>query len=297
MPDIDEIKEIVPEDVDLRQWVEAGRANPVLYRARQVTEIVLCAIGLTNSLKQTLVLKGGTLMAIAFQSNRVTGDVDFSASVEPNGFEERLVAELNPALAKAAEHLRYIDLICRIQGIKKKPRPQGFEHHNFPALEVHVASARRGTREEEHLAKGNGPRVLKLEISFRDQVFAFRELSLAGCGVEIQSFALTEIIAEKLRALLQQVERNRYRRQDIYDIAYLVERFPLSLDDKAEILATFKKKCASREIYPKPESISNPEVIERARRDWPSLAQEVGSLPPFEERYAIVKTLYETLPW
>ena len=58
-------------DVDVRKWVEAARANPAQYRDRQVTEIVLAAIGLTPDLNTNLVLKGGTVMALAFKSNRV----------------------------------------------------------------------------------------------------------------------------------------------------------------------------------------------------------------------------------
>ena len=57
-------------DVDVRAWVEAARANPSLYRDRQVTEIVLGAIGLAPSLSKTLVLKGGAVMALAFNSNQ-----------------------------------------------------------------------------------------------------------------------------------------------------------------------------------------------------------------------------------
>jgi hypothetical protein len=139
--------EFVPNDIDMRTWVDSARADPVLYRNRQVTEIVLCAIGLTPSLKKNLVLKGGILMAIAFHSTRTTGDLDFTATVEPKDFEERLKIELNPALLKAAQHLRYLDIVCRIQGIRKKPRPDGFLDHDFPALHVHVASAKRGTPE------------------------------------------------------------------------------------------------------------------------------------------------------
>ena len=37
-------------DVDVRAWVEASRADPTRYRDRQVTEIVLTAIGLAPSL-------------------------------------------------------------------------------------------------------------------------------------------------------------------------------------------------------------------------------------------------------
>lgn len=42
-PDQDTEFDIV--DVDVRTWVETARADPTLYRDRQVTEIVLGAIG------------------------------------------------------------------------------------------------------------------------------------------------------------------------------------------------------------------------------------------------------------
>src|SRR5687768_15347171 len=82
-------------DVDIRSWVEAAAHNPTLYRDRQVTEIVLTAIGLAPSLSNTLVLKGGTLMALGFSSDRLTSDVDFTAMADPEGFEEAMTADLN----------------------------------------------------------------------------------------------------------------------------------------------------------------------------------------------------------
>lgn len=289
--------EYVPTDIDLEAWVEAAKADPVLYRSRQVTEIALNAIGLAPTLKKSLILKGGTLMAIAFHSIRMTGDVDFSAGVEPEGFEGLLKRELDPALEKATQQLGYIDLTCRIQGIKKRPRPEGFEEHRFPALQVNIASAKRGTRQEKSLFQGWAAEVVNLEISFRDQVYKSQELSLVGAGVSLQSFTLTELIAEKLRALLQQVVRHRNRRQDIYDIAFLLERFIFSDNDKRLILETFKSKCLARDITPTRESISAPELVARARQDWGTLRQEIGALPSFDERYALVKAFYESLPW
>jgi predicted nucleotidyltransferase component of viral defense system len=289
--------EYVPTDIDLETWVEAAKADPVLHRARQVTEIALNAVGLAPSLKTSLILKGGTLMAIAFHSIRLTGDVDFTASVEPEGFEELLKKELDPALEKAAQQLGYLDLVCRIQGIKKLPRSEGFAEHKFPALQVTIASAKRGTQQEENLHKGRAAQVVNLEISFRDQVYKSQELSLAGAGVSVQSFTLTELIAEKLRALLQQKIRHRNRRQDVYDIAFLLERFIFTGGDKALILQTFKSKCLSRNITPERDSIEDPELVARAHQDWDTLRQEIGALPSFDGCYALVKDFYESLPW
>lgn len=284
-------------DVDVRAWVESARANPTLYRDRQVTEIVLTAIGLTPNLHDTLVLKGGAVMALAFKSSRVTADVDFTATVEPEDLADRIAEDLNAVLPRTATRLGYLDLLCRVQTVEKRPRPQNFVEQDFPALLLRIGSAQRGTGEERRFEKGMASRVLDIEITFRDQVYAFQELNLTGANVAVRAFTLHEVIAEKLRALLQQPIRNRNRRQDIYDISYLVEGQTIDDEARKVILATLIEKCRSRGISPTPDSMDNPEVYRRAEQDWESLALELGDLPPFEERFAVVRDFYLSLPW
>lgn len=284
-------------DVDIRAWVESARANPPLYRNRQVTEIVLATIGLTPSLATTLVLKGGALMALAFKSERVTGDVDFSASAGPAGFETMLVQQLNGQMPKVAIMLGYVDLICRVQRVEKRPRPQNFENLNFPALLVRIGSAIRGSTEQVRLEAGQAIRVVDVEISFRDQVYQFQQLNLTDAGAAVRAFTIHEIIAEKLRALLQQPSRNRYRRQDVYDISYLLDEHPMGVADLAQIHATLVEKCTTRGIVPKAESIADPEIRRRAEADWQTLKLELADLPPFNERYDRLSEFYRLLPW
>jgi hypothetical protein len=284
-------------DVDVRAWVDAAKTDLVRYRDRQVTEIVLASIGVAPNLKNTLVLKGGAVMALAFKSERVTGDVDFSADADPEAFAQLVVQELNALLPRTAITLGYIDLLCRVQSVKKMPKAKNFEDHDFPALLVRIGSAVRGTGEEKRLDAGQATRVLDMEISFRDQVYTFQELSLTDAGVAVRAFTLHELIAEKLRALLQQPIRNRYRRQDVYDIAFLAETNLLDDDDRAKILMTLVEKCRTRSIEPDITSIDDPEIVKRAQADWDTLKLELSDLPPFEERFAIVRELYASLPW
>lgn len=284
-------------DVDVRAWVEAARPNPELYRDRQVTEIVLGAIGLSPSLSKTLVLKGGAVMALAFKSNRATGDVDFTSLAEPADLTEKITTELNDLLPRAAIKLGYLDLLCRVQSVKKMPRAENFEDHEFPALKVKVGFATRGTTEAARLAAGKASRVLVIEISFRDQVYAFQELNLHGAGVAVRAFTIHELIAEKLRALLQQPVRKRNRRQDVYDIAFLIDQRELREADKTAILTTLIQKCGSRGIEAKPGSMDDPEIKRRAQAEWNTLALEIGDLPRFEERFGIMRDLYVSLPW
>ncbi|MDV4146489.1 MULTISPECIES: nucleotidyl transferase AbiEii/AbiGii toxin family protein [Shimia] len=132
---------------------------------------------------------------------------------------------------------------------------------------------------------------------FRDQIYTFQELNLTGAGVAVRAFTLHEIIAEKLRALLRQPIRNRNRRQDVYDIAYLIEENELSGEDRRVILQTLIESCRTRGIEASADSIGNPRVRQRAEADWNTLALEIGDLPPFEERFATMQALYVSLPW
>ena len=284
-------------DVDVRTWVETAHSNPAQYRERQVTEIVLAAIGLAPSLNTNLVLKGGAVMALAFKSNRVTDDMDFTSMVEPAGFADQIADDLNAVPPRTAVRLGYLDLLCRVQTVKKMPKPLNFEEFDFPALLIRIGSAERGIGEERHLEAGKAIRALDIEISFRDQVYAFQELNLTGPGVAVRAFTLHEIIAEKLRALLQQSIRNRSRRQDVYDIAYLIETNELTDDDRRSILGTLIEKCQTRGIKVAPDSMEDPEIRRRAEVDWNTLELELDDLPPFDERFVMMRGLYESLPW
>lgn len=294
-PETPRIDDVV--DVDIKAWVDAAKTDPLAHRDRQVTEIVLTAIGQAPSLQSSLVLKGGTLMALAYDSQRVTSDVDFTAVVGPEGFDTRLREELDDLLPKTAIELGYLDLLCRVQSIRKLPRPQNFENMNFPALLVKIGSAIRGTSEQKSLEEGMASRVVDLEISFRDEVFTAQSLRLTNQGIAVRAFTLHELIAEKFRALLQQPIRNRHRRQDVYDIALLADEHYLSADDMALIHSTLIEKCASRHLVPDASSLTDPEVVGRAGADWSTLKLELKDLPPFDERFAIVAELYRSLPW
>lgn len=91
--------------------------------------------------------------------------------------------------------------------------------------------------------------------------------------------------------------RDRYRRQDVYDIAYLVERFALDDSEREAILTSFLDKCVKRRIEPTIDSMDDLQVIARARSEWDTLEQEIGELPDFDSCFAKVHRTYRALPW
>lgn len=276
---------------------EKSKADPIKYRQRQVTEILLKSISITSKLRDSLYLKGGILLNLAYGSPRSTSDVDFTTLADPATYVAQLRLELDRGLQRAASQLGYTDLVCQVQTITEQPRT--FPDARFPALRVTIGSAERGTNEERRLSEGQAPRTLQIDISFKEPVELVDQLVLDTSG-QFSGYSLTEVLAEKLRALLQQKARKhqRSRRQDVYDIAYLIESFPLDDDERTELLRIFRVKSEARDITPTIDSLSDPEIAELAKAQWSSMQEELEDpLPSFEERFALVHAFYRSLPW
>lgn len=288
----------VPHNVIIAQWVDQAAADPVRHRERQVTEILLHAIGITPELRKTLVLKGGILMSLAHGSYRQTGDVDFTAVVDPQPYASLLRSQLDAALARAAAGLGYVDMALAVQRFEYLPRADGFETFQAPALKLTIGYARRGSPAERHLKDRRSPHALQVDISFNEQVVHAAELQIDGAEVTIRAYDVAEIIAEKLRALLQQPLRNRSRRQDVFDIDWLVRQYAPDKTQQSAILHSLCAKSEDRDVVITPESLEQPAVRERAQREWNTLKMEIGAaLPPFDEAFARVNAFYRTLPW
>lgn len=284
--------------VDISNWIERARLNPQVYLERQATEIILVALSLSDSYSDNVFLKGGTLMGLCYGSPRQTADLDFTTSLEPKKREiDQIRAELDVALVRAAANRGYPDLICRVQSVKLKPKPESFEKSSFPALDMTIAYAKRGSREEKRLNAGQCPSTISADVSFNEPVQGIQIICLEPGGPQVPAYSLVDLIAEKIRALLQQTVRNRYRRQDVYDLALLIEQFSFDNDEKTYLLEVLLITCRSRNIEPDKDSISNPDIVSRAKSEWRSLSLELEELPDFDDRFSIVETFYRSLPW
>lgn len=284
--------------VDVAGWVERARADPHAYLERAATEIVMTAIGMTPELNDRVFLKGGVLMGIAYGSTRQTADLDYTATMDPEPETgERIRAAIDSKLPIAAASLGYPDIAAKVQKVKYRPRPSSFAGFHAPAIEMTVAYARREDPVYVRYLKGQCPTVIDLEISFREPVFARTRLILGTSGTTIGAYATHELVAEKLRAFLQQEIRNRSRRQDIYDLAHLIGRFTFDVSERAMLLDLLRKKCAVREIVPNIDSLDDPKLITRARSEWDSMKLETGDLPDFDACHATVRAFYRSLPW
>jgi predicted nucleotidyltransferase component of viral defense system len=103
-----------------------------------------------------------------------------------------------------------------------------------------------------------------------------------------------DIIAEKLRALLQQLIRNRERRQDVLDIAVLLRLHPEI--DRASVSQFLVLKCEARDIDARKASFLHPEIRRRAQVDYGALEATTRVLfIPFDEAWELLLSFVNEL--
>ncbi len=137
------------------------------------------------------------------------------------------------------------------------PRGIDIERAEFPALKIWV----RYVSGPVHRQKTDH---VRLDVTFSEPPLQRADIIDIGDGIELHTYSLIDVIAEKYRALLQQAIRRRARRQDVYDLDYLLRRYAFDTATREAILATMRDKCRSRDIEPAASSLDDPEVRDRA---------------------------------
>ena len=207
---------------------------------------VLAGIGKVDALRGTLVFKGGTaLKKCYFGDYRFSEDVDFSAvgDVPTGEAMEKAVRQACATAAQLLDEYAPVEITCE-RYTERDPHPGGQEAftirarlpwHREPQARVMVETA-------------VDEKVLKA-VQKRPIIHDYGE----PLQVQIQVYGLEEIVAEKLRAILQNVERleergwSRSRARDYYDVWRVLKAYRehMNLSDFALFLG---EKCAVRNV-------------------------------------------------
>jgi predicted nucleotidyltransferase component of viral defense system len=281
-------------EVEIDAWV--AQAPQGQQGFREAVHIILDGIGHSQNLSAKMVIKGGLLLAIRYDSSRYTRDLDFSTRDKYTAESANvLLEELREGLVTAEDHLSY-DTLCRLQSHKVQPKGENKTHHSL-ALKIGFAN-RSNAGQMARLEAGTSTHVVEIDYSFNEAVFDVEVLELDG-GATIHSYTLNNVLAEKMRSLLQQPVRKRNRRQDVYDIWLLLESGPaLIAEELAKIHEILMASCSSKGIVPDINSMESAEVISMARTGYQELAADVdGELPSFDEAMGRVVALYRDLSW
>lgn len=212
--------------------------------------------GLSHSASSTKgwVFKGGTcLRHCYYQGYRFSEDIDFTCRPESGGLEAT-----QEALRRVAV---WVQENSGIRMAVKKPRttPGDFQ------MEIPVEYNRGG-------ARTRGLPAVKVHLTFDEPLLT----DAASCDVtphysdlsefQITAYSKKEIVAEKMRALLQQ-QKKWPRPRDLYDLWYILCGVKEELGAE-ELRDLFDKKCRVRQIKPEIREIASENLKEWNKDAW-----------------------------
>ncbi len=186
-----------------------------------------------------------------------------------------------------------LGIVFAIHSVRKQPPGQG---KTFVTFEVRTGYAlpdqldltgrmRQGRR---------SPHVIPVEISLNEPICADEGIDVQATH-RLRVSTLEDIIAEKLRALLQQPIRNRGRRQDLLDVALLVQSHKEM--DHSQVAEFLCRKSAARGVPVSRAAFHNPEVAERAKQDYDELQTTTRrTFLPYNEALQMLLTFTDSLP-
>jgi len=243
---------------------------------------LLAGLAQVDSLSGTLVFKGGTaLKKCYFGEYRFSEDLDFSTlKGAPIGDAmEQAIRECCQAAAELLDEYAPVEIVSE-RHTETDPHPGGQEAFTIRARfpwhrQLHTRVKIEITQDEE---------VLK-STATRQVIHEYGE----PFDAEVQTYALEEIVAEKLRAILQHIEKlqtrgwSRSRARDYYDLWRVIgtygDRFQLS-----GFVPFLRKKCAARNVsFEGPSDFFQEPMLSYVETTWEQwLGPLVPELPSFE---------------
>ena len=243
---------------------------------------VLAGIGRVESLRNTLLFKGGTaLKKCYFGDYRFSEDLDFSSldSVPTGDAMEQAVGEACAAAVQLLDEYAPVEIVCE-RYTEKEPHPQGQEaftiRARFPWQKRPQTRVMIETAVDEKVLKPATTRRIIHE--YGEPVRA-----------EVRVYALEEIVAEKLRAILQHVEKlerhgwSRSRARDYYDLWRVLGTYRDQMD-LSDFSAFLREKCKVRDVdFTGPEDFFQQPMLAYVEKTWDQwLGPLVPKLPPFD---------------
>ena len=243
---------------------------------------VLAGVARVDALGNTLVFKGGTALKKCWFGNyRFSGDLDFSALASaPTGDRmERAVREACDVAVTLLDEYAPVEISCE-RYTESQPHPGG--------QEAFTIRARLPWQKRPHtrvMVEVSVDEKLLKPVQTRDIIHEYGE----SLEAQIQVYALEEIVAEKLRAILQHVESlaergwSRSRARDYYDLWRVLGAYRDQMD-LAGFLSFLHDKCAVRNVaFSSADDFFQETMLSYVEKTWNQwLGPLVPDLPSFE---------------
>lgn len=288
---------------NIEEWIDRAE-NDDEKKFRQAIHLILLAISRDKFLSQNLVIKGGIVLSLAYGSERYTTDLDLSSL---DNMEVLSKEDLELKLSKqitAVVALNDYDLKLLVHSIKYMPKDPS--KVKFPAYKARIGYADSTNKNAiKRLDNKQSPHIIELDISFNESVsVSDTENFKLTDRLNVLCYSLEQLIAEKYRSILQQIVRTRSRRQDVFDIHYLLNQEASLLYSNETKKTVLDKliKCSERkgiEEYLNQFGMRDEEIKRLSLEDFHTLSLEIDintEVPP-EEMYTVVQDYFESLPW
>ncbi len=278
---------------EIRAWAAESNVDVQEARVRFAQYSVLRAVATSRMLSAVLVFKGGNALDFVWQPNRSTRDLDFSADtseLDPPGGAARLRELLTPPLGWVGRELA---LALAVQTVRQQPPGEDKTFITYRATVGYALPDDPRSRERIRLGEVVSS-VIPLDVSLNEPICADTLVDFRAAR-PLRVSTVEDIVAEKLRALLQQPIRNRQREQDLLDIAVILKRgVRLDPDRVARFL---REKAQARGVPISKAALRDPDVAARARRDYDALRSFTRTtFIPFEEALVLLHDMVRVLP-
>jgi len=253
----------------IRTIAAREKLNPGTIEKDYILSKTIMSLAQLEDFQKHLVFKGGTaLKKCYYPSWRYSEDLDFTARDELPGDQ---INTLFDSAVRKVESLFGVSM--RVSEYSQYPRPKTV-----------IVSAQLKLSYDGPLRKTSGLKNnIRIDIALDETIASgtsqkkVKKQYADDIDTTVPIYSLEEIIAEKLRSILQ-----RGKSRDYYDVWILLKDH--KKDFSSELMVKImKKKCKDKNIpVPKLEDFFLPASVDEAKRFWDrGLAHQVDKLPSF----------------
>ena len=243
---------------------------------------ILAGVSHVPALNDTLVFKGGTALKKCYFGNyRFSEDLDFSGldGVPTGDAMERLVTEACECSVGLLDEYAPVEIVCE-RYTEREPHPGGQE-----AFTIRGRLPWQSHPQTRVLIEVTVDERILRPVERRKVIHEYGEPFEA----EVQVYSLEEVVAEKLRAILQQADMvekrgwSRSRARDYYDLWQVFGTYKDQMD-LTDFPSLLHQKCAVRGVgFEGPEEFFHERMLSSVEDTWEQwLGPLVPGLPSFE---------------
>ena len=242
---------------------------------------LLAGLSDVEALRDTLVFKGGTALKKCFFGDyRFSEDLDFSGIGDVPAGErmEEAIREVCERAVSLLDEYAPVEIVCE-RYTEREPHPGGQE-----AFTIRVQLPWQRTPQTRVIIETAVDEKVLKPVQKRSIIHGYGE----PLEAQVQVYALEEIAAEKLRAILQHVKEfhergwSRSRTRDYYDLWCVLNAYQNQLD-LSNFRSFLRAKCTLRNVaFNGPDDFFEKTMLAYTEKTWEQwLGPLVPDLPDF----------------